>query len=272
MAVDDPANNNFSAIGRGVPPSTTESSTPHPHSHQPPGSDAAQEQPPPPTGGSDVTVSLATPADADNALLVQRLTDIVNAVYAETEADIWGPGFQRTSTAKVADLIRGGEVAVAYRHDHPVQQQQQQSDLATSTQSPNSKEPIAIILGCVQITQHGPKLFEFGMLAVDPAIRGAGIGRQLVHFAESHARRLGIPSRKGNGLRNSSSSFRMQLHLLVPASDPEHAFKMRLRQWYERMGYAEGAQGGGDFAAAFPALAPLLAGPVVYHCLEKELF
>ena len=77
---------------------------------------------------------------------------------------------------------------------------------------------------------------ELGMLSVDPAAFGTGAGRALLTFAELHH---GTPF--------------MQLELLVPRGAP-HPQKVRLHEWYSRLGYELISQR--DFDE------PLLAGPV----------
>lgn len=60
----------------------------------------------------------------------------------------------------------------------------------------------------------------------------------------------------------------MQLRLVVPTSF-EHAFKMRLRAWYLRMGYR--AVGFASFQHEQPALVPLLSGPVDVAIFERDI-
>ena len=60
---------------------------------------------------------------------------------------------------------------------------------------------------------------ELGMLSVDPQAFGTGAGRALLTFAEQHH---GTPF--------------MQLELLVPRGAP-HPQKVRLHDWYSRLGY-----------------------------------
>ncbi|RYY65058.1 MAG: N-acetyltransferase [Chitinophagaceae bacterium] len=46
------------------------------------------------------------------------------------------------------------------------------------------------IHGCVYLEKQGTDLY-LGMLSVDPTLQGAGIGKQLLHAAEGHARIVG---------------------------------------------------------------------------------
>ncbi|KAH7031663.1 uncharacterized protein B0I36DRAFT_125468 [Microdochium trichocladiopsis] len=266
------------------------------------------------SSNDNITVSMATPADADDPALVQTLTDIVNAVYVETESEIWGSGFQRTTTDEVARLIRAGEVAVA--HTAPRHCRRQSAHCGGGggggidiEKERGGKQEIpkevaaAGVVGCVHIERLSPTRAEFGILAVDPSLRGGGVGRKLALFAEEYARSVLFGGSGSNSNSSSSSSSggsdgsgdggdsdgssstapsaaapatdsrgTMQLLLLVPSANPDHDFKRRLRQWYERMGYVEAVAKKGDLADGYPALAPLLAGPAVLHCFEKDLF
>src|SRR5207244_3153488 len=108
--------------------------------------------------------------------LTERITGLVNEVYAESEKGLWQGSTDRTSFEEVAGFVRGGEIAVA----------RVEGDLA----------------GAVRIQRLDETTGEFGMLAADPARRGVGIGRDLVAFAERASRDAGCRE--------------MQLELLVP--------------------------------------------------------
>ncbi|GAA2086549.1 GNAT family N-acetyltransferase [Actinomadura alba] len=118
---------------------------------------------------------LPTSADTDLNLL-DRITELVNEVYAVAEAGLWADGAARTTVDEVADLIRAGQIAVARLDGR--------------------------IVGCVRVQRLDRDKGEFGMLAADPGHRGVGIGRELVHFAEERSRKDGLIT--------------MQLELLVP--------------------------------------------------------
>jgi GNAT superfamily N-acetyltransferase len=92
------------------------------------------------------------------------------------------------------------------------------------------------------------------MLAVDPARRGAGIGRELVGFAERWAHDQGLE--------------RMQLELLVPRTWA-HPFKELLRVWYTRIGYREVRIG--QIEETYPALGPLLATACDFVVYRRHL-
>ncbi|MET1071395.1 MAG: GNAT family N-acetyltransferase [Umezawaea sp.] len=116
------------------------------------------------------------PSASSDTTAVQRIVDLVNEVYAESEKGLWLDDAARTSPAEIAELIRAGEIAVT-EHD-------------------------GRIVGSVRVQRLDEATGEFGMLAADPAHRGTGIGRDLVTFAERTCRERGVT--------------RMQLELLVP--------------------------------------------------------
>lgn len=156
----------------------------------------------PPTTIDEKTnsISMSFPAisKADDNEVVSKLTNLVNAVYSEAEADIFKPGYQRTTPDEVSSLIRKGQLAVAYLAD--------------------TLEPV----GCVSIKRLSPEKGQFGMLALDSVYRGSGLGRSIALFTEDYCRQ--------NGCRI------MQLELLVPTTS-KHAFKERMQAWYLRLGY-----------------------------------
>ncbi|MFB9689360.1 GNAT family N-acetyltransferase [Amycolatopsis plumensis] len=115
------------------------------------------------------------PPSADHAV-IERVTALVNQVYAESEKGLWLGSTDRTSVAEVAGFVAAGEIAVAFV----------EGDVA----------------GSVRIQRLDEATGEFGMLAADPARRGTGVGRELVRFAERVSRDAGCRE--------------MQLELLVP--------------------------------------------------------
>jgi GNAT superfamily N-acetyltransferase len=107
------------------------------------------------------------------------------------------------------------------------------------------------IAGCVrlELVEDGPA--ELGMLAAAPELRGIGVGRQLVHFAEARSR--------------DRAADIMQLELLVPQTWA-HPSKEFLKAWYLRMGYQIVRKA--RFDEDYPGLASLLATPcdlLVFH-------
>ena len=102
-----------------------------------------------------------------------------------------------------------------------------------------------VIAGSVRIRRLDDETAELGMLSVDPEAFGRGAGRALLTFAEQHH---GTPF--------------MQLELLVPRGAP-HPQKVRLHEWYSRLGYEWIAQREFD--------EPLLTGPVDMRTYRKSL-
>jgi len=77
------------------------------------------------------------------------------------------------------------------------------------------------VIGTVRVRMVAPDTAELGMLSVDPEAFGTGAGRALLEYAEA---RFDTPL--------------MQLELLVPHGAP-HPSKVRLHEWYSRLGYRE---------------------------------
>jgi GNAT superfamily N-acetyltransferase len=76
------------------------------------------------------------------------------------------------------------------------------------------------LAGCVRVRELDADTAELGLLSA--AREGSGAGRELIARAEQWAREHG--------------KTRMRLQLLVPV-EGEHAFKVRLHDWYSRLGY-----------------------------------
>lgn len=157
-----------------------------------------------------------------------RIAGLVNLVYAESERGLWADGAQRTDAAEIARYVRDGELAAGYLDGE--------------------------LAGVVRIQRLDPDTGEFGMLAADPTVRGRGVGRDLVRFAEDTARARGHKQ--------------MRLELLVPRGWVLES-KELLARWYTRLGYELDRVGTID--EDYPALAPLLAGPADYRIYLKRL-
>lgn len=123
-----------------------------------------------------IEIQLLPAAASKDSALVERITELINEVYAVAEDGLWADGATRTSVDEVAELTRARQVAVARLRGR--------------------------IVGCVRIQRLDEGTGEFGMLAADPSHRGIGIGRELVRFAEQTCRDEGLGT--------------MQLELLVP--------------------------------------------------------
>jgi GNAT superfamily N-acetyltransferase len=124
-----------------------------------------------------------------------ELARIINAAYDTGERDIWQPGWQRVSVDRVRELVAAGEIAVAWAGDVPI--------------------------GCARIHRLVDDAAMFGMLSVDPAAHGTGLGRALIAFAEA-----------------AFDVSEMELELLIPRGAP-HPSKVRLHDWYTRLGYRQ---------------------------------
>lgn len=177
-----------------------------------------------------IAIEFAPALAADDDNLVTTLTSIVNTVYDETQGGIYVEGFQRTNADEIRYIIQAGELGVAY--------------LSSSRHA----------VGCIRIRKISSTHGEFGMLALDAAYRGGGMGRDMARFAEDHCRTIGLEV--------------MQLELLFPV-DFEHTFKKRLQDWYGRMGYQVVKLAA--FQDEYPKLAALLKEPCEYRVFEKNL-
>ncbi|KAK3303036.1 uncharacterized protein B0T15DRAFT_262035 [Chaetomium strumarium] len=202
-------------------------------------------------GSQRVQISIPQASVADNAPLVARLTDLINAVYTETEEGLFAPSYRRTSRDEVRQLLKRRELALAFLL--PV-------SLASPCRCdpPEAEAPVSdaeTVIGCIRIVSLSPTHGDFGMLACDAAYRGRGAGRALVEFAEEHCRvALGKTA--------------MQCELLVSRAF-DHPFKARNQAWYERMGYR--VVGRLDFAAEHPHLAGHLVTEGELRVFEKTL-
>ena len=173
-------------------------------------------------------IAFLASAAADDAALMTAVTDLVNAVYQESERGLWVDGASRTDGAEVAALTRAGELVTARRDGR--------------------------LAGVLRLRRRDADSSEFGLLAADPAVRGTGVGRALVRYAEDTAR--------GRGDRF------MRLELLVPRSFtlPSKEF---LAAWYARLGYT--VERVGRIDELHPHLAPLLATDADVRYYVKRL-
>lgn len=95
-------------------------------------------------------------AAAGDERLVAELTDLVNDAFATSEAGMWVAGATRTTTAGMAEMVRGGQLVVAFDGER--------------------------VAGCVRARPLGDGVGGLGMLAVRPEHRRSGIGDTL-HLA-----------------------------------------------------------------------------------------
>jgi GNAT superfamily N-acetyltransferase len=123
-----------------------------------------------------ITVRLLDAAVAKDAGLVERVTGLINDVYASAEKGLWRDGAKRTTPSEVTRFIEAEEIAVATVGGG--------------------------LAGVVRVQPISDVTAEFGLLATDPDYRGIGVGRALIVFAERHSHERGRRT--------------MQLELLVP--------------------------------------------------------
>ncbi|TDP91192.1 GNAT family N-acetyltransferase [Labedaea rhizosphaerae] len=177
---------------------------------------------------SEVVVRRLAPESAGDRALMDSLSALVNEVYAEAERGLWRDGADRTSAAELAEMTAAGRIVVATVDGE--------------------------VVGCVRVDRLAEDLGEFGMLAADRRCRGAGVGRELIRFAEQASLAEGCA--------------RMQLELLVPR-EWKHPSKEFVAAWYERLGYR--LTHVGEPAEYLPELAPLLATTCDFRLYHKDL-
>jgi GNAT superfamily N-acetyltransferase len=168
------------------------------------------------------------PPAADDDELMGAVTDLVNRVYQESEQGLWLDGAARTDVAEVTAMTRAGELVAARRDGR--------------------------LAGVLRLRRWDEDSAEFGMLAADPALRGEGVGRSLVRYAEDTARARGHRF--------------MRLELLVPRAFTL-ASKELLAAWYSRIGYQ--LERVGRIEELYPHLAPLLATEADFRLYRKPL-
>ncbi|RJQ82020.1 N-acetyltransferase [Pseudonocardiaceae bacterium YIM PH 21723] len=165
------------------------------------------------------------PAGTDSSVIA-GLVALTNAAYRVAEKGLWVEGTDRTDTADMTKLVQAGEIVAAC-------------------------DAGGRIRGSMRLFRLDSGEADFGMLAVDPEARGAGVGRALIGFAERWA------------VDNSLDV--LQLELLWPRewTHPEKAF---LREWYTRIGFELTRVD--DFSADYPSLSTRLATPcdlLIFH-------
>ena len=159
---------------------------------------------------------------------MSTVTELINLVYKEAERGLWQDDATRTTRDEVVALTRAGELVVADNDDQ--------------------------LTGVVRVQRLDIDTGEFGMLAADPALRGQGIGRDLVRYAEDVSRAAGCRH--------------MQLELLVPREWVLDS-KEFLAAWYDRLGYR--LQRVGRIEETYPELGPLLCTPADFRTYRKAL-
>jgi GNAT superfamily N-acetyltransferase len=109
-------------------------------------------------------------------------------------------------------------------------------------------------VGCANVQPLAAETADLGLVSVSPERWGTGLGRQLVRTAEERMRQRGVTT--------------MQLELLVPKGW-DHPNKLRLRDWYTRLGYRVIRTVRFEQVAAH--LEPQLATPCEFLIFHKSL-
>ena len=172
---------------------------------------------------------VVTRLTSGDEVVVPELVSLINRAYVAGEAGLWRdepPG--RTDAREIAEAVRAGHMLVA-RVD-------------------------GRIVGCLRTRPLDATTATLGLVGVDPAAWGGGVGRALVDAAEDLAR--------------SGGATTMQLELLVPRTGT-HPDKERLRQWYTRRGYTVTRRV--PFEDYVPQAAPFLAAPADILLFTKPL-
>lgn len=176
-----------------------------------------------------IHVEWLPPEAAADVATMAAVSDLINEVYAAAEAGLWLDGATtRTDPAEVTGLVQAGQFAVA--------------------------RVAGRLAGCVRVQALDERTGGFGMLAAAPEFRGAGVGRELVRFAERQARGAGRHV--------------MRLELLVPR-EWSHPSKEFLAGWYGRLGYRLVRVDPVD--VTYPGLPPLLATTCDLQTHDKDL-
>jgi ribosomal protein S18 acetylase RimI-like enzyme len=138
-------------------------------------------------------IRIAGPTD------VSRIVRLLNMAYRgetsrkgwTTEADLIAGEIRADETAVLQTMQTAGSVFLVFEQDHLLQ-------------------------GCVNLQQHGPKLY-LGMFAVNPDLQGSGIGKKLLQAGDIHAREQGCTS----------------IYMKVIS------IRTELIDWYQRHGYLD---------------------------------
>ena len=172
-------------------------------------------------------IALLPPSSAGDKVLIAQLTVLVNRAYELAEEGLWLSGVARTTEAETAESIADGQVAVA-RED-------------------------GRLVGSVRFRKRDATMAWFGVLAVDSAYGGQGVGAELVSFVESAVA--------------ASGARVMELELLVP--NTPHPHTARLAAWYRRLGYVEAERR--DLAVVEPTAVRFLAVDCEVSVMQKAL-
>lgn len=126
----------------------------------------------------------------------KQLFDIMVKAYALTEVEIWGPNYIRMPFEEFETLIEQEGIFAAMVDGQ--------------------------FVGSVNVYPLNDSTYSFGLLSVDSAHEGKGIGRKLIAAAEAQA------------LKNGAEWMEIEVLRL---RDKVLPFKEVLGQWYRKMGY-----------------------------------
>lgn len=121
----------------------------------------------------DINLKIASKNDNIN---ITALVNMINAVYRNSENELWKKEHLRISTERLTKIIDKQELLIAFIDNE--------------------------IAGCIHLEKMNEYLYKFKMLAVSPSFKGKRVGSNLVVFAENTAKAKGAKT--------------MQLELLVP--------------------------------------------------------
>ena len=130
---------------------------------------------------------------------ITALVKLINDVYKVAEEGMWKENMKRTTIDEIKNFIAEGRLMVGRFEGKVV------GSLVVEKFEAGSKG-------------------KFGMLVLDPNLRGKKLGSALIKAAEDWARNEGFKT--------------MNLELLTP-KDWEHPAKIFLHNWYTRIGYVQ---------------------------------
>ena len=140
-----------------------------------------------------------------------------------TEFRLARPGDAAALQPLVHRAYRGDSARAGWTHEADLLDGQRidaadlESLIADPTQAVIVAEASGAAVGCVQVSDRGQRLAYLGMLTVDPALQGSGLGRALIDEAERVA-------------RDRFGADRMEMTVIIQRTE--------LIDWYVRRGYA----------------------------------
>ncbi|MEM9719847.1 MAG: GNAT family N-acetyltransferase [Bacteroidota bacterium] len=177
---------------------------------------------------STVDISLLSPKSLRGENDLHRLTQLINEAYALTEGPMFRENYVRTNAGEIEKKFEKHTLLGAWVKE--------------------------VIVGGVYVEKLTDGISTFGMLAVDPAYMGLGIGKQLVQAAEERSLELGCSHMKIEIVRSHKIS--------MPHKDVLHA-------WYQRMGYE--FLGESSIESIYPNIIPDIIHEGVIQLFQKSL-